>query len=399
MKRSIPRLLRLVSSAGFPFLLGGSAHVPMVRLRRAAIHQRLSRHRLSLRILVRIVMLFGWPIVAARTSLAALRGPFGRALGGTPLQRTRRAIAAYASALLHNMPAFSYFSFRLYEPDRERTAPLFLFATDVPGLAALNDLRGANNEDVQDKLRFASLCSEHALPCIETLAAFRGGKQLLPAAPFVPTQSALWVKPIRGAHGDGAARWRRISGCYVNQAGQRCSAEELLEYCRQQDCLLQPVLENHPTLTALSDGRIVDVRIVTGIERDGSVQIVIDPVVRLPYAGLPWQHVPIQGLVDARSGRIVRAYMEVQAMDHHPDSGAGLLDQVLPDWAAAMALVHRAHAQAFSRFVFLGWDVALTSSGPLLIECNSGWGAEFVQWQTGQPLGNSRFGEILHQYL
>src|SRR5262245_57633545 len=110
MKRSIPRLLRLVSSTGFPFLLGGSPHVPMVRLRRAAIHQRLSRHRLSLRVLVQIVMLVGWPIVAARGSLAASRGPFARSLGGTRLQRARRAFAAFATALLHNIPAFSYFS-------------------------------------------------------------------------------------------------------------------------------------------------------------------------------------------------------------------------------------------------------------------------------------------------
>src|SRR5437868_4839036 len=83
-----------------------------------------------------------------------------------PMKRTQRAIAAYAAALLHNMPPFSYFSFRLYESGRRRTAPLFLFATDVPGFAALNGLRGANNEDVQDKLTFACLCSEHALPCI-----------------------------------------------------------------------------------------------------------------------------------------------------------------------------------------------------------------------------------------
>jgi hypothetical protein len=59
-----------------------------------------------------------------------------------------------------------------------------------------------------------------------------------------------------------------------------------------------------------------------------------------------------------------------------------------------VALAQRAHAIAFARFPFLGWDIALTAKGPVLLETNSGWGALFHQMLDG-PLGHTAFPRLI----
>jgi hypothetical protein len=46
----------------------------------------------------------------------------------------------------------------------------------------------------------------------------------------------------------------------------------------------------------------------------------------------------------------------------------------LPDWQAARQMV-RSAAPAFLPLRTLGWDVALTPAGPVVVEANTRWGA------------------------
>jgi hypothetical protein len=72
---------------------------------------------------------------------------------------------------------------------------------------------------------------------------------------------------------------------------------------------------------------------------------------------------------------------------------------MLPDWDAVLLHTKVAH-KACANFVFVGWDVALTDRGPMLLEGNAGWSADEYQSLTGEPLGNNaRFIEILAAQL
>ena len=99
------------------------------------------------------------------------------------------------------------------------------------------------------------------------------------------------------------------------------------------------------------------------------------------------------------TGRIRHAaFPDGVPVTNHPDTGALIIGIDLPFWRESVELVRRAHAVAFPRFAFLGWDVALTKEGPILLEANSGWGALFHQMLDG-PLGHTAFSRLVSLYV
>ena len=71
---------------------------------------------------------------------------------------------------------------------------------------------------------------------------------------------------------------------------------------------------------------------------------------------------------------------------------------LLPDWDVALRHVEAAH-NACSNIVFIGWDVAFTPEGPMILEGNTNWGAGTYQSLRGEPLGLTKFADILATQL
>lgn len=349
--------------------------------------------------LLRAAMVLAWPagaMLEVRRRLsglpqadrpAGLRGWIGR------------AAHMLALAWLHNIPPRDYVAYRLHDPARRDRVGTCLYGPEIEGLTThLNRLNGAVDDDVQDKARFARLCRDHGLPCIPTLAVFRAGAQPEPAPVFLPDLPALWVKDLAGSRGSGAACWRREGKFYrdVRQGGIREPAE-LLATWRARDCIVQPRLDNHPALAPLSDGFLVDFRVISGIGRDGRVAVVA-ALAQLPCGGLAARH--IFAAVDGAGG-LRSPQLGLLPVTHHPDTGAAIAGTIVPFWPDALALVVRAHGQVpeFARFTFLGWDVAITADGPLLIETNAGWGGINHQLGEGEPLGLTALPDIALDHL
>jgi hypothetical protein len=84
------------------------------------------------------------------------------------------------------------------------------------------------------------------------------------------------------------------------------------------------------------------------------------------------------GIGGAEAGRLAaaRALLPcgsgLHSIEIHPASGLRLDQRPLPWWPEAVALVTKAHRE-FREFGALGWDVALTEQGPLLLEANAWW--------------------------
>ena len=74
-------------------------------------------------------------------------------------------------------------------------------------------------------------------------------------------------------------------------------------------------------------------------------------------------------------------------LDRHPDTGLAFAGFQLPHWAAATALAVRAHA-ALPAIAVVGWDVALTPDGPVIVEGNFSPEMRLAQAPSGVPLGD-----------
>ncbi len=345
-------------------------------------------------------MMLAWPVGAVWET--------GRYLRRTPeadrparlMGWALRAGHMLALALVDNVPPRSYVAYRLHVPHRRFRIGASFYGQEVQLLTSLlNRLNGAVEGDVQDKARFADLCHTRGLPCIPTLAVFQEESQSIPSMPFLPGAPDIWVKDLAGYQGSGAARWVREGDAYRHAwQGDLCSLSELVEQWRRHSCIIQPCLGNHPSLEALSDGSLAVFRVITGIDRAGHV-VVVDALAQFPCGG--WGEQQIFAGVGAAGDILSPHLWGLHPVTQHPDTGANLVGVKVPFWPEALNLVVRAHGEVpeFSRFVFLGWDVALTAQGALLIETNAGWGGLNHQLGEGIPLGLTALPGIALDHL
>lgn len=304
----------------------------------------------------------------------------------------------YWLALRHNIPPLEYALYGFNKAERRKYLHEYIYWNDLPGLAALNARLGAENRDVQDKDRFAQLCASKGIPHAATLAVFDRGKQIHPETPFVPDAALLWIKSLRLKGGAGGAKWIKDGEAYRSVTGQTVLATQLAEEFRKQDCIVQPFIENHPGIARVTNGALASLRIVTGMNAGGQAEFVT-ALIALPHGQGETSIAGILCSIEYGTARIHRAaFPDGEVVATHPDTGSPILGVVLPYWHESIDLVRHAHATAFSRFAFLGWDVAVSKGGPLLLETNSGWGALFHQMLDG-PLGRTSFSQLVSQYV
>lgn len=243
-----------------------------------------------------------------------------------------------------------------------------------------------------DKRLFAERCAAAGLPCPETVAtAIKGNIAVLAD----PADRPLIVKPIHGEGGDGL----RMLGPVSDGPSLAARLRDI-----RQDVLVQPLVTVHPALADIALGALPTVRIVTMIDEQGAPEVVSatfrcasDPRARVDNMKAGGLIVPV-ALIDGQLGRACFGYGG-QDHDIHPASGARIQGRILPDWAAATALATRAHAGAFADYVLIGWDVAFTAQGPVLIEGNGKPGVLMPQRAARRGLGEGRYGALLAHHL
>jgi hypothetical protein len=198
------------------------------------------------------------------------------------------------------------------------------------------------------------------------------------------------VKPSTGYGGRGVRVLTRRDGLLVEPTGRAVTAGELwrqLRSDREFDCfVVQERLRNHPDLVALGGGdeTLHTVRIVTLVGRHGEVEV-LWATLKLGVSGTGVDNIAhgttgnAARPVDAENGRLGAV--------HAPGPGGyGMVEAAsppvanggpprIPHWEEARALACDA-ARHFPPLRTLGWDVAITPTGPMIVEGNAHWGAE-----------------------
>ena len=175
---------------------------------------------------------------------------------------------------------------------------------------------------------------------------------------------------------------------------------------RVQPLLVQERARNHPAMSDLTNGALNTIRMISCLDEQDRPEIMAAVQRMAVGANETVDNVHAGGMgvpIDLASGRLLQGTdMGIDAhmgwIDFHPTTGGRITGRALPMWEETCALVRTAHF-AFSDWVVIGWDVAVTADGPRLVEGNSGPDIDLIQRPMRRPFGNARFGELLAHHL
>jgi hypothetical protein len=251
----------------------------------------------------------------------------------------------------------------------------------------------------EDKLCFALFCAKHRLATPRILATIgatpslantsehlQGSADLLH---FLQQASAceLILKPTHGVHGQGILRLHCNEGQVCDDDGRTLAVRDLDIHLRSADYhswLLQELLLPHAMLSALSGTpHVQTVRVVTILDDFGEAHIAA-AWLRLIGGDAKFdnfnfgQSGNLLSTIDIASGRIMRTLaagedgLGLVEVAVHPKTQHPFSSLSLPDWRDTQDLA-KAAAMAFEPLVTIGWDIAITDKGPVLIEGNVTW--------------------------
>ena len=90
--------------------------------------------------------------------------------------------------------------------------------------------------------------------------------------------------------------------------------------------------------------------------------------------------------------------MRLGWIERHPDSGAEISGFRLPCWDQLRPFAEHAH-RGFSDRVLIGWDIALTADGPILVEANGAPDLDIMQRPFRRGLMRERLAELLAHHV
>jgi hypothetical protein len=309
---------------------------------------------------------------------------------------SKRAPRALWTAIRHNILPSEYFAYGLWQPDRRINIDSYLYSNEAARLfKELN--RPSRADPIGDKLAFHAMCNAHAIPTPAVLAAFAPAGRLVDFESGRPPQDDLFVKVSTGKGYTERFRWRGTG--FESSRGCRLKPENLGEYLadhaktKNRTLIVQPVLSNHPNLRVEPNGALATVRLVTGRSIDGEVT----PIFCFILFGLADEitaHSNCVTLIDVANGGLMPAPPQDNPGVSMYQYRQFASNDALPDWDAALRHVRVAH-NACSNFAFVGWDVAFTPHGVMILEGNANWDAATYQTLRSKPLGLTKFSEIL----
>lgn len=208
---------------------------------------------------------------------------------------------------------------------------------------------------------------------------FNGSRRTIP-------RGDLLVKSMHSARSREVRLWQADEEDWTSDRESLC-ADELIQCLIDRSMsgalIVQRAVETHPALRGLGADALPTVRAITTRNPRGGPKL-IDAAFRLPMkigkAGEDLRQIDLGAPIDLVTGILGAASEPTKGLDgtkhtNHPISGVPIRGCPLPFWTEAIALAERAHAR-FAEHAVIGWDIAILSSGPSMIDGNSFPGIE-----------------------
>jgi len=339
-------------------------------------------------------------------------------LGPAARQVSGRGIAAQLRDLLRlgfrrGIDPVTYYLQEFYRSEARADADNFLtrYETKNGLFSALNHMRPTRyaRSEMTDKLLFAQCCERFGLPSPQVLLTAEGGRIDWRTTDPAALDRDLFAKQRGGKGARGACAYRYVApGGYATRDGLLLDRAGLLadlaERSREAPLVLQPALANHPAIADFAETSLIVIRVFTCLDaRDEPV--VTHAMLRVlgklePSWGTKEEFGTAIDLDNGRFGPLAGDRLENTFFRYrlHPYTGAPILGRLFEGWPAVRDLAIAAHRNFTNRIV-IGWDIAYTPAGPLLLEGNNVPDVAFLQRVHGRPIGKSPLGPLLHHHL
>ena len=304
-----------------------------------------------------------------------------------------------------------YYIYELHRHPVKREARSFIQRCEgKDGVPALFRQIKPPTTDLNDKAAFARWCEARGVATVPVLAVVRqDGVDGLHSLDQLATD--LFVKPLAGKGGRGASRWDFVGpGQYLSSDGRKLDAMGMLFAIAAESWsgprMIQPRIRNHPDLDPLNNDALATVRALTCLNEAGEPEL-LGAVLRMAIGS---NHVVdnlhaggIAAAIDLASGRLGKASnlgmdCSLGWLDRHPTSGERIAGVAMPLWPQFRAFTEQAH-RAFSDRILVGWDVAMTPDGLMLVEGNGNPDLDIMQRAYRRGWMAGRLGQLLAHHV
>lgn len=193
------------------------------------------------------------------------------------------------------------------------------------------------------------------------------------------------------------------SGELLGTNGKRLSVDATIDDIeRHYDAgyVFQKLLRPHRDLAPVIGERLATARILTIATPEGPKPFRAGW--KLPSGGNDadnfWRAGNMLAGLDFETGRVLRVTsgtgFETKDVIHHPDTGAELIGLTVPDWARMKAIAVEG-AKVLRHFGVIGWDMAATDDGPVIVEANETPDFSLVQIADRRGVLCKEFNELL----
>ena len=341
-------------------------------------------------------------------------GPKARRDCGVSLRRQFRDLVSMV--LVHGGKPWIYYMTERYRPGAMRDAGASLMRNEIKHglMKALNridpDARD-HGRSLGDKLKVADWCAEAGIPHPQPMLVVEGGEAVWRSGALNDLDRDLFVKLREGRGASGVASYRRTSVFHYRDGDGRPISlariiAELVRRSRKESLMLQPLLHNHPAIADLAGEALITIRVLTCLDEQ------LRPVVTNAYlrsmAKLEpdWDVGRIEEFaapIDLETGALGQITGDKpeclsEWFDHHPVTGARVTGRIVPHWPEVARHAIAAHRLCGER-VFIGWDMAVTPDGAVLLEGNSFADPLYPERVFRTLIGQMRLGELLSFHM
>ena len=313
-----------------------------------------------------------------------------------------------------------YLAMRLWDRTLYQRARLEDFADTLNAIKKLYpaaNFRTDMNALALSKIASDAILAAHGLPVVPLLNLHT--TRVFPSPGRTASTQALesfllnglscpaFGKPLWGTQSLGSislASRDAAAGTVALQDGRIVKAADLAREIHArygfEGYIFQPKLAPHEAVRAICGDRVATVRVVTIMKEN--VPYVLRTCWKIPaganMADNFWRRGNILAGIDMGSGTVTRALTrsgaDLRIVEAHPDTGTRLAGLKVPLWEEICKTALFGMA-AMGAFGIIGWDIAATADGPVIIDVNETPDPALPQMADGKGLADATFMEFL----